>query len=822
MKSKKQANKPLQPEQPKAAEIASPQISVFEKYGVKIALGIIFLIAFVCFKDFLLGQKIYLFKDIGSDSLNASWAWMSHSADYISRYGVPSWSFSMGMGQNILSFSFYDPFDYILYMFGTHNMPYLIVYKELAKILLAGFLFFKYLRLLNFSNYTSTIGAMAFAFCGYMVLGSGWYLFSFEVFNAALLLYTFELLYQRGKWQWFALPIFLIGISRPFNFWMYAIFLGLYILFRLIQDEKKINSKETVLLLGKLLGVSLLGIGLSAPILLEHLQVIIDSPRGSGPDSYSAILSSQPMFRTADKMEFGTSMMRMFSNDILGSGLKFKGWQNFLEAPVLYCGIPCLLLFTQYFQFLKKPVKRAAIALVLIWLLPMLFPYFRQAFWLFSGDYYRTYSFLAAIVLIIFSIGALEKIAQQQKVNVIVLAVTLAVLLILLNYPYFKGKDVQVDGGIKFFANIMLFAYAGIIYFIGKSKENLNYKYALVGCLFLELCYFSVCTVNRRDHVTVKDLAQKVGYNDYTVEALDFVKKNDKSFYRIDKTYYSSPAVHGSLNDAMVQGYYGTSSYNPFNQKYYIDYFKTMGIINKVNELESRWSPGLINRIILESLNDVKYIFSKNGYVQPMWHLTHDSIGKFGDVLVLKNKFALPFGYGYDKYVKLSDFEKISMTQKDLVSTKACVLKDEDVGKITGMKLVDLKDTLPVNLFTFDVLQKNIDSLKTASLKIEDFSQTAIKASVTMPANEVLYTSLPIDKGWSVTDNGNAIEKLILSNGMTGLFLTKGAHKIEFSYTSRNYKKGLLISIVSFCIFIASILILRKINSGKTSPINER
>ncbi|MGZ3867346.1 MAG: YfhO family protein, partial [Bacteroidia bacterium] len=542
----------------------------------------------------------------------------------------------------------------------------------------------------------------------------------------------------------------------------------------------------------------------------------------SGPDSYSAVLSSQPMFRTADKMEFGTAMMRMFSNDILGSGLKFKGWQNFLEAPVLYCGIPCLLLFTQYFQFLKKPVKRAAIALVLIWLLPMIFPYFRQAFWLFSGDYYRTYTFLAAIVLIYFSVSALDKIAEQQKVNVLVLVVTLLVLLGLLNYPYFKGKDVQVDGGIKFFANIMLLVYAGLIYFIGKSKENLNYKYALVGCLFLELCYFSACTVNRRDHVTVKDLAQKIGYNDYTLEALDYVKKNDKSFYRIDKTYYSSPAVHGSLNDAMAQGYYGTSSYNPFNQKYYIDYFKTMGIINKVNELESRWSPGLINRMILESLNDVKYIFSKNGYAQPMWHVTHDSIAKFGDVLVLKSKFALPFGYGYNKYIKLSDFEKISMTQKDLVSTKACVVKDEDVSKLSEIKPFELKDTLSVNYFTFDVLQKNLDSLRKTSMQIDAFSQTNIKASVNMPANEVLYTSLPIDKGWDITDNGKAIEKLILSNGMTGLFLTKGSHKIEFVYTSRNYKKGLLIGIVSFCIFIATLLVLRRKNSGKISPIDER
>src|ERR1700758_4161248 len=121
MKSKKAANKPQQETPQKEVEIAAPQVSVFDKYGIKIALGIISLIAFICFKDFILHQKIYLFKDIGSDSLNASWP------------------FNMGMGQNILSFSFYDPFDYILYLFGKNNMPSLIIYKELVKILLAGF-----------------------------------------------------------------------------------------------------------------------------------------------------------------------------------------------------------------------------------------------------------------------------------------------------------------------------------------------------------------------------------------------------------------------------------------------------------------------------------------------------------------------------------------------------------------------------------------------------------------------------------------------------------------------------------------------------------
>ncbi len=812
MKSKKTKNKPEQVSAPKETEISVNQISVFEKYGIKIALAIIAAIAFFCFKDFLLQQKIYLFKDIGSDSLNASWPWMAHSADYIAQYGVPSWSFSMGMGQNILSFSFYDPFDYILYLFGKDTMPHLIVYKEFIKILLAGFLFFKYLKLLRLSNYTATIGAMVFAFCGYMVLGSGWFLFSFEVFNAALLLFCFELLYQKGKWYWFALPIFLIGISRPFNLWMYALFLTFYILFRLIQDEEKIKSKKTVLLFSKIIGVSIIGLGLSAPIFLEHIQVIIDSPRGSGPDSYSAMLSAQPSLKTADKIEFGTGMMRFFANDILGSGIKFKGWANYLEAPEFYCGLPCLLLFTQFFQFLKKQEKKAAVVLILIWLLPIIFPHFRQAIWLFSGDYYRTYSFFVALTLIFFSVNAFDKMIEQRKISLKTLIVSVVVFFCFLNYPYFTEKGV-VDGGIRFFVELSLLIYAFLIYFIVKKKDNLTYKYAFIIYLFIELTYFSWCTVNRRDTVNGKDLAVKTGYNDYSLEAVNYLKQTDKSFYRIDKSYASTPAMHSSLNDGLAQNYYGTSSYNPFNQMHYINYLKTMGIINKVNELESRWSPGLINRFILESLNDVKYILTKTGYTQPAWRVSHDSIAKFGDVLVLRNKFNLPLGFCYDKYVLLSDFDKLSMTQKDLVSTKACVVNDDDLIKVNSLTKFNLNDTLSVNQFTFDVLKQNMDSLRQCTLQIPDFKPTSIKASVNVSSNQMLYVAIPFDKGWSIKDNGTQVEKLILTNGMTGVFLTKGEHSLEFTYTSVNFKKGLWISIITLCLFAGALLVSSKFTS---------
>jgi hypothetical protein len=777
--------------------------------AVWLSLGLASLIAFIVFKDFIFQQKIYSFKDIGSDSLNASWPLMVHSADYISKYGIPSWSFSMGMGQNILSFSFYDPFDYILYFLGRDNMPYLIVYKEIVKILLAGILFFNYLKLLNVSNYTAILGSLFYAFCGYMIIGSGWYLFSFEVFNTALLLLCFELLYQKNKWYWFILPVFLIGISRPFNFWLYGLFLLFYILFRIFQTEEKVDLKKTSLFFAKIIGVSILGIGLSAPLFLEHVQVMIESPRGSGPDSYFHILSAAPMFHTADKIEFGTAIMRFFSSDILGSGINFKGWQNLLEAPIFYCGLPCLLLFTQIFQFLNKTVKTAAVILMAIWLLPIVFPYFRQAIWLFSGDYYRSYSFFVGIVLIFFSVQALHKIIAEHKLNIITLIATLVVLLILINYPFFQDKKV-VDNGIRLFAEAFLVFYAFMIYSLSKKENNISYKYAFLAGLVLELIYFSWSTVNRRDTIRVSDLKQPIGYNDYSNQAVQYLAKTDDSFYRIDKNYSSTPAIHGSLNDGMVQSYYGTSSYNTFNQKYYIGYLKTMGVLSKVNELESRWSSGLINRFILESLNDVKYILTKNGYTQPNWRISHDSIAKFGNVLVLKNKFNLPLGYGYNKYMKLSSFEQLSPLQKDFVSTKTCVINDEDASKVIALKEFMFKDTIATSRFTFDLLKENIDSLKQNSIKIITFKPTDINASINLSENEMIYTSLPFDKGWTIKDNGKEIDKVILSGGMTGFMLNKGEHSLEFKYTSLNLRKGLYISLISFCIFIGLFFFFSK------------
>src|SRR3954466_2920481 len=88
------------------------QPDLFEKAGNKgilIALGLIVIVAFLVFKDFILLNKLYLYKDIGSDTLNGAYPLFYNYANYFEKYGLPSWSFEEGMGQNILGSFLRDP-----------------------------------------------------------------------------------------------------------------------------------------------------------------------------------------------------------------------------------------------------------------------------------------------------------------------------------------------------------------------------------------------------------------------------------------------------------------------------------------------------------------------------------------------------------------------------------------------------------------------------------------------------------------------------------------------------------------------------------------
>jgi len=783
---------------------------------VVLLLSLLFLCA-VVFKDFLLLRKIYFFNGVGSDSMNLYFPYLHHLADYIHRYGLPKWSFNMGMGQNLMPFCLRDPFDLILFAADKDNLICSMVYKEIIKIVVSGIVFFFYLRTTRLSEYTSIMGSLFFSFCGFMIVGSCWSIFSFEAFNMALLLLAFELLFMKRNWYLFPIPVFLLGVSQPFNLYVYGLLLAFYAVFRMLQTNT-FTLKNAGSLFLKMAGLSVVGLLLSAPFLLENINQLLHSPRGSGENSYAHVLSSTPVFSLSNVLELGAGILRSFSSDMMGDAQHFGSWHNYLEAPLFYCGLPCLLFMSQVFQFQDRRRKLLFATFIILWLLPFFFPYLRYAFWLFTGNYYRAYSFFVAFLLIYYSMNALEQIILQRKVNLVILGITVAVLFALMYLPY-KVPDpvfhiMAVNKPIRTFLSVLMPVYCLLICFMAFGNGRALPKYLFLIAVIIELTYLSGISVNNMEAGARKDWQGKGGYNDYTVEAIHYLKQADSSFYRTDKNYYSAPTYFFSYNDGMAQDYYGTSSYNPFNQGYYIHYLQLMGIADRTDESESRWAIGLRNRPVLEAENRIKYFLSK-GDLSPAAHNFYDSVTTLGDVRIYRNRHVLPIGYTYRYYVKESAFSNLSDELKDIVSLKAVVLKDDDIQSASLPREFSLPDTASLKTWNEDSCVSTLNELSKDTLATTQFDVARIAGTISVSENRVMYITVPYDDGWQLYMDGAHCNKIIADGGMTGILLKKGVHHIAMVYELRLFRTGSFISLLGLLAYMSLWLYDRKKRSNQ-------
>src|SRR5205814_3605556 len=138
----------------------------------------------------------------------------------------------------------------------------------------------------------------------------------------------------------------LVGMINPFYLYLCALFLIFYVPLRLFgqygwQPRRLLRSCFA------LAGVAVLGGGLGAIVTLTSLEVVLNSLRGSGATSARTLLSSFPVFGLESTRHYITAVLRPFANDMLGAADAFQGWQNYLEAPLTYSGLLCLLLFPQ-------------------------------------------------------------------------------------------------------------------------------------------------------------------------------------------------------------------------------------------------------------------------------------------------------------------------------------------------------------------------------------------------------------------------------------------------------------------------------------------
>src|SRR5437588_3590583 len=301
-------------------------ISSFAKFFL--VAGCLLFVAALIFRDFLFGGAVLLYKDVGRDSLEDYYPWFVHFSDYVRQNGFPSWSFSVGIGQDILYLAgdcLWHPVVWLPRALIAHGL----IYEHLAKVLATGLMFFVFLRLHRIEFVASLLGSLLLAFSAYMCVGACWFVLADEVVGFTAVLLAGEWALQRGQWAWLSLAIAAVGLISAFHLYLCALLLCFYVPARLWTEEG--NWRPRMAKLFALAGAAVLGVGISAAIALPNLLTILDSPRGSGIVSDAGKLRAFAVLGLETRAHYVTAAVRFLGNDLLGVGDQYHGWQNYLE-----------------------------------------------------------------------------------------------------------------------------------------------------------------------------------------------------------------------------------------------------------------------------------------------------------------------------------------------------------------------------------------------------------------------------------------------------------------------------------------------------------
>lgn len=810
MAKSKPSNQTSKPHQP-IVDVSQKKQEItpfFEKLSDPKALfmlwACVLLICLAIFKDYIFHKKYYLFLDLGADSINIIYTNLMYYAEYFRTEGFPAWSFKAGLGQNINPF-WLDPIASILLLFGKENIAGGLVFVVITEIFLAATFFFLFLRTLLVNRFSAIVGAISYSFCGYLVVCSTWDLNKYptEVYQAAFLLFALEYFLSKGRWYYLPLAIALVSIHQPFYLYLYGVLILVYTLVRSL--EKSSEVLPMVLQLGKIAILGVIGVGLASFILPINILQIIESPRVAGGVSYFDTLSSVSAFDMSDGIQMGSACLRFFSNDLLGTGSDYRGWQNYVEAPLFYCGLLTLVAVPQAFALASRRQVMLYGVLAFLCFLIVVFPYFRYAFWLFSGDYYRTAGFFVTILLLFLGYRAVSIITQESRINLVVLGATLVVLLFLLFGPYDIPKEninVRLRTAIAFFVilqSLVLWALSRV------SIKNIAQVGAVI-LIVIEVIFLEGTAVNKRNAASVSEYAEKSSlFEDNTNIAVAKLQEQDKSFYRIDKDYASSPAIFAGLNDGKLQDYYGTTCYSSFNQVNYVRFLLGMGLIKKGDEFATRWVNGLGGNTLLESICGVKYVLVKNTLdLRPQGFTAVDTVG---DIKIFSNNNVLPLGFTYNQYIDEKEFTSLPLFPRQKALLHACVLSAER-GKKLGLKPYSQIDT--TGILNGEEYNTSIAARKADAFQITSFKQNDIQGEITAKQSQLLYFSIPFDQGWQATVDNKIVDLEKVSFGFMGLSLPQGRHKVVLHYTVPYLKIGIIVSLSTLLVYLVLLGLFRK------------
>ena len=804
-----------------------------------ILLGLLLVSCMIIFFDYLFGNQLMIFNDIGSDT------WQQYIMNYTSivnhlRDGdFALWDFTNGLGVNMFNFNLFDPFLMLLYGIGVVLGPaHMLIYVnviQVLKILAAGAAFYWFLSQFTFSRQAKLAVSYVYGLNGFLLVWGQHYQFGTAVVYLPLLFLFCEKFIRKEKGRrFFPVMVFLCGIYSVYFTYMCLAATGLYLFFRVLMPENmKTGERARLFLAG--CGQMILGLGMSLAVFLPMAAVLLNvSSRLSGEGA--GVLEWLRSCFTPYSDNFYLSLLkRIFSCNLQnGYGLA-KGPQdyvmNYYEDPLLFCSALAVFLNVQFLVVLRraempKRAKRVLYAAAALIVLAVAFPVGGTVFNYFTKPTQR-YTFVLMPVILLVTAWMWDYLRKGGKLNLILLIAVSS----LMGWAYLEGWDQA--GFEEYKRNILILAAAGIVtviclFTLTFIKEKTRRK-AVMGILGLALAvnmisdgatdYQARVTMKktdtpaeimaeetekyeedrRSDDLEIRYRAEMEKPQDFFREmyrvdlqdALDYLEEYDSEFYRVEKDYISGTVAM----DSSAQGYRGISTYNSVMNGYVKDFVETC-----VPELffadynhYTFWNHVEDNR--LAAFLGIRYILSGDGNPdESEWKL----LDKVGSLYIHENALEADTAHFYTTAISEDSLRELCAEEtRDLLLEGAIALEDgEDVDSMEEFDALisggEMENGNTQNGESADVGEKAAGTPEEASYVTLDAPEKDSRITGSIHAENEGYAlfMIPYEDGWELTIDGEEAELLRGDIGFLACEVPEGDHTLELTFHAPGLMEG--------------------------------
>lgn len=721
-------------------------------------------------------SKAFAFADIGSDTFSCFYPLQVAVAHQLKTLHEVTWSFELGIGGFIASI--FDPLWLVVGWFPDSWQLALRLPMFIFRSVLGGAFFFGYFRILGVRAQIAVMAGLGYAFSSYAMINAQWeVLHGTEFMQLSAYLFLLELFLRRGSRFAAIAAGVTIGLGHPLGMYMFALFTLLYVTARIfvIGRAESVGSTVRAVVIFGLWCV--LGLAITAPLLLPATYYLLESPRVSG--SYlqlHAILSL--LFSVNDKVSIASEITGLLGKDFLGTNLQYHGWLNYFEGPAFYVGLLPLLCIPQLIGPTSRPACRrlSIIALVCIGLY-FIFPGLRYLVYGFGHMAFRFSTLWISVLLLTMGLLGLRQMLASGPWRPGILLAVAGIFGIIIAANIFAPTIVNNEHVVR--VAVFTLAYGVLLWYLADPAWRARALVPLLAVMCCELAMFSMPAVLERTPVGADGSSPSGNYDDPdTVKSLTLIRNIEGAgnFYRVEKTFDSV-----FLDDAMIQDYAGTKSY----------YFHAASISRFVDGLGlPRFAPfanyisSMASRPDILDLLAVKYLISRDRSLDKARGLTH--IATMGGDEIYRNNNAFDFGHFFDR---VSD-EKTANGIALLLERDAFLLKS-----------VVFADSAPVQA-ALDAEDAGSSSSRDLPAKV-DVRKTRddlLQGTVQTPKKQVLLIPMPFDRGWKIYLDDEVATSLQADYGLTAIVVPAGTHRITMTYIPPGRTLGIWLSAAALCI----------------------